>query len=369
LEKQYHAVAIVPAYNEQDIIRQTIESLMVQTYQFDYVLVVANNCTDSTVSIVESLLEKYENEKLCMVVMEKNPGLKAGALNYGLSLVDSNIDFVFTMDGDTIVHEDIVRAGLEKFRREPTTGGICSAYRTMPLKETATRWQRFLWRAQNIEFSLANAWRVENFDSARVLPGVATMFRMAALQCVKQYHQQQGLGDNIVWVPGCQVEDYLLTVQLKDLGWGTKSSHDMVSWSDVPLKLNGPGGLWRQRRRWYSGTIDVLRERKLKKNSRYELFTISLLMVNLCMRWLLVASYIALVIIGRPIELIPIFLLLPVVAIVMQLYRLKKFGDQLDRWQYLFTATLVVNELYAAYREILYAYSIWLSYRRPKRSW
>jgi cellulose synthase/poly-beta-1,6-N-acetylglucosamine synthase-like glycosyltransferase len=143
----------------------------------------------------------------------------------------------------------------------------------------------------------------------------------------------------------------------------------MISWSDVPLKLNGPGGLWRQRRRWYSGTIDVLRQRKFKKHSRYELFTISLLTVNLFMRWLLIASYIALVIIGKPIELIPIFLLLPIVAIVMQLYRLKKFGDQLDRWQYLFTITLVVNELYAAYREILYVYSIWLSYRRPKRSW
>jgi hypothetical protein len=66
---------------------------------------------------------------------------------------------------------------------------------------------------------------------------------------------------------------------------------------------------------------------------------------------------------------VPIFLALPALAIALQLHRLLKFGDQLDKWQIFFTATLVVNEAYAIYREMLYTYSIWLSYRRPNRSW
>ena len=411
-------VALVPAYNEAETIEKTIQSLMDQTYPFEYIRVIANNCTDDTVKIVRRLQRKYKRQgrnELQLLVMKVNKGKKSGALNYGLATVEKNIKFVFGMDGDTIVDKRMVEEGIKQFRDEPETGGICSAYRTFPLKSDATHWQRFLWRIQNIEFTLANAWRVENYKSARVLPGVSVLFRMSALMDVaaleviveklqtdatkankdkvlsrssvrkirnqsismyKDYKMKRGAlrrlvrnhGQPKVWATDSLVEDYHLTLDLKDIGWQVKSSLSMISWSDVPLKILGKGGLWDQRQRWYSGTVDEIRMRRLKRHSRYEIFTIFLLMVNLLMTVVLISAYAILAIKGVPIRWLSFFIILPILASLTQLYRLKG-GDQLDQWQKFFTATLVVNELYALFREFVYAYSIWVSYFNPDRGW
>jgi cellulose synthase/poly-beta-1,6-N-acetylglucosamine synthase-like glycosyltransferase len=267
------------------------------------------------------------------------------------------------MDADTIIDSRMVEAAVKQFEREPNTAGICSAYRTLPLKSDATKWQRLLWRLQTIEFGLANAWRVENYKSARVLPGVSVMFRTKALRDVNKLHE------GTVWATDSLVEDYRLTLELKDIGWETKSSLKMISWSDVPLSLFGKGGLFDQRQRWYSGTVDELRRRGLKKHSRYELFTISLLAINFMMRLLLIAAYAMILASGHSIEFVSFFLLLPIAASAIQFTRWIKYTDQRDRWQGFMTLLLFPNELYAVFREFIYLYSIWISYRRPNRAW
>jgi cellulose synthase/poly-beta-1,6-N-acetylglucosamine synthase-like glycosyltransferase len=233
----------------------------------------------------------------------------------------------------------------------------------LPLQAGATHWQKFLWRLQNIEFGLANAWRVENYRSARVLPGVSVMFRTVALDDVYSKHE------GTIWATDSLVEDYRLTLELKDLGWEVKSSLEMISWSDVPLRIRGKGGLFDQRQRWYSGTVDEIRRRGLQKHSRYEIFTISLMSMNLFMRALLYGSYITLAITGTVIQWVSFFLLLPLAAAMLQFYRWLKYTDQRDRWQGLMTILLIPNELYAIFREITYTYSVWLSFRRPNRAW
>lgn len=356
-------VALVPAHNEEDIILDTIKSLMNQTWPLDYVLIIADKCTDNTIKLVKECQQKYGHEKLRYMETIDNKYKKAGALNQGLIALNDEPEFIFGMDADTILDSNIIKSGVKQFKREPKTGGICSAYRTLPLKEDTTHWQKFLWRLQNIEFGLANAWRVENYKSARVLPGVSVMFRIKALDDVYNIHE------GTIWATDSLVEDYRLTLELKDIGWEVKSSLDMISWSDVPLKLRGKGGLFDQRQRWYSGTVDELRHRGLKKNSRYEVFTISLLSVNLFMRFLLYGSYITLALTGSVIQWVSFFLVLPVAAALLQFYRWIKYTDKRDKWQALMTITLIPNELYAIFREITYTYSIWLSYRRPNRAW
>lgn len=355
-------VALVPAHDEEEIIERTIHSLMDQTFPFTYVLVITNNCTDRTVSIVLELQKLYGSDRLRLVDMPENIYKKSGALNYGFTFVDDDVEFVFSMDADTIVHPTIVSEALIDFSIYPRAGGVCSAYRTLR-EEAHTPWQRFLWRLQNVEFGHANAWRVENIKSARVLPGVSVMYRMAALKDVQQDH-----GDGTVWANRHLVEDYELTLRLKDLGWEAKSSFGMISWSDVPLKVFGKEGLWQQRIRWYSGTVDELRKRKLKKHSRYEVFTLAWLMIGLGMQSMLLMTYGLLLLFGVTIEI----QLLPLVVLfgswAAQLYRLK-YTDQLDWWQRILTATLIINELYALFRSVMYAVSVYKSYRHPNRAW
>lgn len=361
---QPRVIALVPAHNEAAIISATIDSLMSQTYPFAYVLIIADNCTDATIRIVRRYQRKYGVKKLRLMKTVGNTHKKSGALNQGFDAVrSSRPDYIFGMDADTILDKNIIEAGIKQFEREPNTAGICSSYRTLPLKKDATRWERFLWRLQNIEFGLANAWRVENYKSARVLPGVSVMFRTKALRDVYKLHK------GTVWATDSLVEDYRLTLELKDLGWDAKSSLEMVSWSDVPLKVIGKGGLFDQRQRWYSGTVDELRRRGLKKHSRYELFTIILLAVNLLMRLLLIAAYGSILLMGGNVQWISFFLAIPVAAATLQFYRWAKYTDQRDLWQGMMTLTLIPNELYAVFREYVYLYSIWVSYRRPNRAW
>jgi biofilm PGA synthesis N-glycosyltransferase PgaC len=359
----FKVVALVPACNEEKSIERTLLSLLRQTYPFEYILVIANNCIDNTVAVVQRLQEEYGASYLRLEVMAKNDYKKSGALNHGYNMLEPDVDFVFGMDADTIIDKQLVEKGVGQFCQQSYTGGICSAYRTLPLGPDATHWQRFLWRLQNIEFGLANAWRVENLKNARVLPGVSVIFRNGVLKLVAE------LKNGIVWAIDSLVEDYGLTLDIKDLGWMAKSSFDMISWSDVPLKIRGKGGLFEQRQRWYSGTVDVLRHRGLKKHSRYELFTIVLLMFNLLMRFALIGGYITLAAEGIPIKWVSVFLILPAVCIVSQLYRLFRYADQLDKWQVIITATLVINEAYACWRECVYAYGIYKSFTDPDRDW
>src|SRR5690606_16406545 len=134
----------------------------------EYVLVIADNCTDNTVKIVRRCQKQYGSDRLKLTQTVNNKYKKAGALNHGFRKLRDKPEFIFGMDADTILHRDIIKAGIRQFKREPKTGGICSAYRVLPLKQDATRWERLLWRLQNIEFGLANAWRVENYKGARV---------------------------------------------------------------------------------------------------------------------------------------------------------------------------------------------------------
>jgi len=160
--KTSSVVALVPAHNEEDIITETIASLMNQTLPLKYVLIIADNCTDNTTKIVKKLQKDYGADRLRLMKTRRNKFKKAGALNQGFNSLIDRPKYIFGMDADSILDSKIIEAGVRQFKREPNTAGICSAYRTLPLKHGSTRWQKYLWRIQNIEFGLANAWRVEN---------------------------------------------------------------------------------------------------------------------------------------------------------------------------------------------------------------
>ena len=103
--KQRHRVlALVPAHNEESIIENTVRSLMTQTYRPALVLVIADNCTDQTVSIVQRLIQDYGSHRLRILETIANTGKKAGALNQGLHSINrQDYDLVLQMDADSVL--------------------------------------------------------------------------------------------------------------------------------------------------------------------------------------------------------------------------------------------------------------------------
>src|SRR6476620_5831807 len=117
MARKPRVIALVPAHNEEDIIKDTITSLMDQTYPFSYVLIIADNCTDNTIRIVKRCQRKYGANKLRLLKTVGNTHKKAGALNQGfIATRKSRPDFIFGMDADTIIDSHMVEEAVKQFQ-------------------------------------------------------------------------------------------------------------------------------------------------------------------------------------------------------------------------------------------------------------
>lgn len=91
---------IIPAYNEQQRIENTIQSY--EQYfklkpEHTTFLVVANNCSDKTVELVQNMQEKYDNLEL----IDLKPGGKGFAIKQGfLWAKDKDFDLIGFVDAD-----------------------------------------------------------------------------------------------------------------------------------------------------------------------------------------------------------------------------------------------------------------------------
>jgi Glycosyl transferase family 2 len=93
-------IALVPAHNEEADIARTIDGLLSQTRPIDRIVIILDNCTDGTETIVRS----YKG-----VTVQKTVGnidKKVGALTQGWQRWVSNYDYVLGVDGDTVLAKD-----------------------------------------------------------------------------------------------------------------------------------------------------------------------------------------------------------------------------------------------------------------------
>ncbi|HDJ30477.1 MAG TPA: glycosyltransferase family 2 protein [bacterium] len=92
-------VALIPAYNEEKVIKETIESLKNQTYPVTEIIVIDDKSQDRTREIAQEAGAK-------VITTPYNTGSKARALNYGFSVCKAEI--VIIMDADTKLAKDAV---------------------------------------------------------------------------------------------------------------------------------------------------------------------------------------------------------------------------------------------------------------------
>ncbi len=85
---------IIPAYNEADKIKDTLENI-VDINEINEIVVVDDGSSDNTVEIASSI----KNDKVKVFKLDKNRG-KGYALNYGLKISMKNADIIGFLDGD-----------------------------------------------------------------------------------------------------------------------------------------------------------------------------------------------------------------------------------------------------------------------------
>jgi len=159
---------LVPAFNEEEGIRDALDALLAQTRPAERVIVVDDCSTDRTAEICAG----YPVEVLRT---PRNAGSKARALNYALP--HCRTDLAMVMDGDTFLAPDYLERLAGAFADPEVTvaaGVVLSKNVRTPAE-----------RGRSVELLFASGFYrpIQNWSGApMVIPGCATLYRLAELR-------------------------------------------------------------------------------------------------------------------------------------------------------------------------------------------
>lgn len=122
---------VIPAHDEESSIALVLESLLGQTRVPDVIHVVVNNTSDGTVGVASTYAGPHEiatdlGEQFTEVFVHDigtNPEKKAGALNYGYTLVEGH-DYLLGVDGDTVADLEAVEQLESEASSDGRVGGV-----------------------------------------------------------------------------------------------------------------------------------------------------------------------------------------------------------------------------------------------------
>ncbi len=242
--------AVIPAHNEEDTIRECVRALARQTYPVERVVVVNDDSTDGTATVLQKLQQKYAF--LHVVEKRADSTMRAGAVNLGIAeLSTASCDIVLVLDADAYPHSRVAEEAVAMFSADKpnTIGAICS---TVKLRGSG-----ILYRLQKLEYGSFNADRVITHQGVMIVHGLCGAYRLNALHDVGGY------------TPGHLLEDYDLTVRLKKAGWKTVFNPRMKSETPcVPTWRQ----LIRQRLRWFRGGVDIILQHGVNRHTWFDAF-------------------------------------------------------------------------------------------------
>lgn len=354
-------IALVPSHNRADTLAETIYSLLEQTYPVT-ILVVLDNCSDPSRQVVQDL--QLRHPSLHCIETVDNTARKAGALNQALALVLA-ADLVLTLDDDTLLDTHCVEMGVRELLADQSLAAICSRAGVAPFPAGKSPWQKLLWSLQRLEYAGFDAHRVETHGAIKVIHGMCALYRTQALQQIAQSREDLfGLWQ--VFREDNLVEDYDLTLALKEQGWRVSASMEMRAWTEVPLRLRD---LWAQRLRWNRGGVDSLREHRWNRATRWDIMNHGLFLVNTVLQTI-VAVFFVLWLFGNHAAW-PFGGWSMAAVIAMQLnaiYRLR-YVDKLTFGTVLLRFLLIPETIYSWFHMVVLLRSYVLSFAKVTQSW
>jgi cellulose synthase/poly-beta-1,6-N-acetylglucosamine synthase-like glycosyltransferase len=279
---------VVPAYNEEATITESVRSFLTLHYPLHEVIVVNDGSSDGTLEVLMQEFGLYESDQPMrmqletaplrgiytspterLIVVDKENGGKSDALNAGICA--ASYPLVCCMDADIILEEDallrVARPMIES-GSVAAVGGIirvangCEFEKGRLVKVKTPR--KPLPNFQIVEYlrafiAVRTAW--SRLNCLLIISGAFGMFRRRDLILAGGYS-----GDTVG-------EDMELTTRMhrvlreNDRKYKISFVPDPIAWTEVPDTLRVLG---RQRDRWHRGLIDTLvRHRRMLFNPRY----------------------------------------------------------------------------------------------------
>lgn len=251
---------IIPAYNEEESIGKTIESVLALDYpkgKLD-VIVVNDGSKDNTAKIAK----KYPAK----LIDKKNSG-KANSLN--VAIKEAKGELVAVMDADSYVSKSALLRMVGYFE-EQDVAAVTAAMKVWKPKS-------FVGRLQRGEY-LLNAFqkKLQSFvDGISVTPGPFSIYRKSVLR------ELGGFDEDTL------TEDQELALRIQASNYRIENSINAEVFTGVPEKLSG---LLKQRRRWYLGYLQNIWKHKSLFSPKYGDFGLFVLPTAFALLVLSVAS-------------------------------------------------------------------------------
>ncbi len=243
---------IVPCYDEDVVIKSSLESLTKQTYRNFEIIVVDDGSNDNTYLISKNM-EFSEKGKRLIAFTKPNEG-KAEALNYGIAIAKGEL--ILAVDADSKLSPDAIELMVTYFD-DPKVGAVAgSVYVTN---------QNTIWtKLQALEY-IQGLNLVRNGQAflklVNIIPGPIGMFRKDAIIKAGGYQNDT------------YAEDCDLTLNLISQGYKIDYEIDAVSYTEAPEDLTD---LLKQRYRWTRGILQSIMKHKDKLWKLHKNFAMSM---------------------------------------------------------------------------------------------
>lgn len=228
---------LIPAHNEETVVRGLVRDLLAQDYPHLEILVLAHNCTDATARELEDI----QDSRLKVLKLRTEVSGKALALNFGLSRACGEIIAQFDADNQ-LPDQQLIRRAVAYFMTEPATDVVQGQIDTK--NESAT----LLTRLQAVEYRIFSYLFWGGRNAVRLpcpIAGTGVFFRRAILERVGGWENEL-------------VEDYDLYCKLVLARAHIEYKPDIVALDEKPPSWRL---LLRQRSRWQRGHMEVLAKR------------------------------------------------------------------------------------------------------------
>ena len=247
LKKYPHISIIIPAYNEENTITDTIKSVFALNYPKNKLelIVVNDGSTDKTLEIAKKT-SQLSNGITVNIIDQKNTG-KGAAMNNAIR--QSKGEFFVSLDADSFVSAQTLKKMVPYF----DDGKVASVSAIMKVRNPKTLFQKMQW----LEYVLYAFVKIilSNIHCIHVTPGPFSMYRKSIIQSLGGFDEKS------------IVEDQEIAYRLQKNHYKLAQSYDGEVTTIAPPTLKE---LYKQRNRWFKGSLTTLYDyRSLIFNKNY----------------------------------------------------------------------------------------------------